>query len=114
MKIQKRTVAEVESVLSYLLGVCSSVEQGDRVQLERGAFAYAREIVMGAEGPLKKLGLYEAAEHAVNEGERLILAGEVAAADELILKTAREMMEKSGTNDRLRKLYAPPVSKRKH
>lgn len=114
MKIHKRTVGEVETVLNYLLGVVSSVELGDREQLERGAFAYAREIVLGAEGPLKKLGCYEAAEHAVNEGERLLLAGEIAAADDLILKTAREMTEKSGTNDRLRKLYAPPTSTRKH
>lgn len=113
MKFQKKTVADVESVLSYLLGVVSSVQRGDREELETGAFAYARAVLMAAEGPLKKLGSYEAAEHAINEAERLILAGEIAAADDLLLATAREMMEKSGTNDRLRKTYSPAASKRK-
>jgi len=113
MKLRPQTVRDVESVLNYLLGVLSSVKRGDRQELEEGAFDYARKVLAAAESPLRKLGMHEAAGHAINESERLILAGQLDEADQLLLRVGREMVEKSGTNDRLRKLYAPDSSKRK-
>lgn len=107
MKMQHKTVVDVENLFDYLLGVLSSAKKGDRAELEDGAFAYAREVLQAAEMPLVKLGMYEATVHAFAESERLILTGRFDEADKLLLGTVREMMEKSGTNARLRKLYTP-------
>lgn len=113
MKMQKKTVADVESLFNYLLSVLSSAERGDRQELDEGPYAYAQAVLAAAEGSLRKLGMYEAAEHALNESERLVLTGQLGEAHKLLLTTVREMMEKSGTNDQLRKLYTPDTSKRK-
>lgn len=111
--MQNKTVADVENVLEYLQSVAFQTEKGNREEFETGAHKYARDVLAAAEQPLRKLGMYEAAERAINESERLITAGQFKNADQLLLDVAREMMEKSGTNDRLRKLYAPKISKRK-
>ncbi|MES1196656.1 MAG: hypothetical protein ABUL58_06905, partial [Steroidobacter sp.] len=113
MKLQKQTIADVESTLNYLLGVLSSAKKGDRRYLDGGAYKYAREVLEAAEQPLRALGMYEVTEHAINESERLILAGHFDEADNLLLSTGREMLEKSGSNDRLRKMYTPKASERK-
>lgn len=108
---QKHTVADVEETLVYLQGIALGTERGE--DEHKIAYPYARTVLAGAERPLKKVGLYEQARHAIDESERLILAGQFDKAISLLGDTAREMMERSGTNDRLRKLYAPPSSTRK-
>lgn len=57
--------------------------------------------------------MYLATETALNESERLVSDGQIDKADDLLLALVREMMEKSGSNDSLRKLYTPETSKRK-
>jgi len=108
---QKKSIADIEDVLVGLMGVVTATKRGEeRVST---AYPYARTVLAGAEGALKKLDLYEKARHAIDESERLILAGQFDEADKLLYETAREMMERSGTNDRLRELYAPKGSTRK-
>lgn len=74
--MRKKSVRDVESTLSYLLGVLSSVERGDMQEFDNGAYDYTRKVLAAAEQSVRKLGMYEAAEHAINESERLILAGQ--------------------------------------
>lgn len=106
MKLQKKTVIDVENVFDYLMGVCGLASQGNREAFEKDAFNYARMVLQAAEQPMQKLGMYVATQHVFDEAERLILVGRFEDADQLLLKTVREMMEKSGTNARLRKLYS--------
>lgn len=108
---QKKSFADVEDVLVGLMGVVTAARGGE--QRISTAYPYARTVLAGAEASLKKLDLYDKARHAIDESERLILAGHFDEADKLLCETAREMMERSGTNDRLRKLYAPKGSTRK-
>jgi len=106
----KKTVKDVEDVLGYLQGIVSSTRRGeDEMKI---AYPYARTVLQEAEQPLRKLDLYEKASHAIDQSERMILAGQFDEADKLLCLTARELMEISGTNDGLRKLYAPQTSKR--
>ena len=108
-----KTVADVESLLGYLLSLLTSAKRGNRKGFDEGAFNYARLVLAAAERPLTRLGMYLATEAALNESEQLVAAGELDKADVLLLKLVREMMEKSGSNDRLRKLYTPKTSERK-
>jgi hypothetical protein len=108
---QKSSIADVESMLDYLLATVMLAKKGDHDP--KSAYAYARTVLRDAEVALRKGGFHDMAHHAVDESERLVLARQFDEADQLILNTAREMMERSGTNDRLRKLYAPPHSTRK-
>jgi hypothetical protein len=109
--MQRKTVVDVENLFDYLQGVVSATRRGeDEIKI---AYPYARTVLQSAKQSLSKLNLYEAAEHAINESERLILDGLFEEADKLLLDTVRDMMERSGTNARLRKLYAPrgPLTK---
>lgn len=113
MKMRPQNIKNVETTLVYLLDVLSAAERGDRERLDGGAFDFARKVLAAAEKPVRKVGMYEAIEQAINESERLIRSGQFSDADQLLLGVTREMMEKSGSNDSLRKLYAPQTSKRK-
>lgn len=105
MTMQKKTVVDVEGVLIYLLEVLSSARAGDTEELDEGAYAYARDVLEAAELPLKDLGMYGAVEDSIDESERLILVAQFDEADQLLLETIRNIMEKSGTNARLQRLY---------
>lgn len=113
VKLQPQTITDVEHMLGYLLSVLRSARDGNRKELDAGAFDFARKVLAAAERPLNKLGIYSATEQVLNESEQLVVAGPLEEAGKFLLGFVREMMEKSGTNDRLRKLYAPETSKRK-
>src|SRR6188768_735340 len=110
MKLRPQTIDDVEMVLTGLLGVIGLVKRGNRQQLDDGAFSYAHQVVVNAEGPLRRLGMYEATLNAIVESERLVNTGQLDDADVPVLTIAREMMDKSGTNARLRKRYTPTKS----
>jgi hypothetical protein len=112
VKIRPQSVTEIESLLTGLLGVVSAVKAGDRRELEEGVFGYAHQVVASAETPLRKLGMYEATAHAVNESERLLRSEQFDEADDLLLALTRGMMEKSGTTARLERIFGPPTSKK--
>lgn len=102
----RQTVRDVESMLTYLTFTLDMRRNGAAGVAGRDPYGYARDVLAAAEPDLRQLGMYEDAERAVNDSERLIQAGRFDEADDLLLRTVREMMEKSGTNKRLRASYS--------
>lgn len=99
-----QTVQDVEELLIYLTGTVTKRRNG--IVDEIDPYEHARSVLTAAEPDLRKLGMYADAEHAINDSERLIQAGRFDEADDLLLNTVEEMMEKSGTSKRLRASYS--------
>jgi hypothetical protein len=97
------TVADVEGELAFLLCVISQVKEGNKQEFAQ-SYTYVRTIVRRGERALRKLELFENTQKVIDEAEGLMVAGQYAEADDLIRSTLRDMAERSGTNDRLRKL----------
>jgi hypothetical protein len=104
--MRKTTVADFEEVLEYLQNVIYRARKGDIAELEAVDYRYAQDALAAAEESLREINMYEAAENAVNESRKLVLAGNFDTAEELVLSTVRKVMETSGSNERLRLLYA--------
>jgi hypothetical protein len=109
---RKGSVADFENMLDFLLATVMLAKKGECAD-PKADYVYARTVLRNTEAALRAGGFYEMAHHAVHESERLVTAGQFDTADQLILDTARQMRGRSGTNDRLRKLYAPPGSTNK-
>lgn len=95
----------MESLFDYLQVVCGLAKSGDKHELEEGAFDYARAVLQAAEQPMKKLGVHEGTENAINEAEKCILANRFDEANQILLSMVKAIMEKSGTKARLHQLY---------
>lgn len=112
MFMENKSVKDFEDVFDLLLGILTQTKNGNNEDFDM-SWSYARRVLEAASKPLIKLGVYEVAKFTLDESERLILAGEFEKADQLLLTTVRDIMEKSGTNKRLRKLYESPTDKTK-
>jgi hypothetical protein len=99
----EQDVADVEEVLICLLCAVSMYRRG-RPGLMAGVHEHARSVLAAAAHPVRAAGLYDAAEHAINESERLLLAGRFDDAQDMLFKTAGRVGVKSGSV-RLRRLY---------
>lgn len=104
MKLNPKTVMDVENTFDYLLGVVSLAEDGDREDLEDGAFNYARMVLEAAEEPMDKLGMYDITLQTFNAAEELALTDKFTEALHLLVGAVRVLREKSGTNEKLRRL----------
>lgn len=105
----RKTVEDVERLLTALTGAVSKRRRGvaeDDGQIDD--YEYARRVLAAAEPDLRKLGMYEETERAINDSERLMQAGRFDEADDVLLNTAREMMKKSGTYERMAAEYGKP------
>lgn len=102
MCLKAKTVADVENVLDFLLGVILLAKEGDTQEIKDGAFDYARQVLQAAEQPMRALNMYEVTLRAITEGEKLALEKDYKSAFKVLQKATCELMEKSGTTDKLR------------
>jgi hypothetical protein len=108
MKTDLEVVTEFEGLLMYLMSFVSKAKEGVISEAEyRSSSEYVRQKLIVAETALRNLGMYDAVKHAIDESQRLIAADTFDEADQLLLNTVREMMERSGTHERLRRQYSP-------
>ncbi len=106
MSLNKKTVADVEIIFDYLLGVLSQVKQGNNQELTDGAFDYAKIVLSAAEEPMRVINMFDTTLRAFKEAERLVRKAHSHDALRLLTITSDELMEKSGTSEKLRSVLS--------
>lgn len=105
MTIKKKTLADVENVLDFSLGVIALARDGDKQELENGAFDYTRMVIEAAEKDLRIIKMYETTLIAINAAEKLLQRNNFLEAYKILQGLSCDLMQKSGTAEEMRNLF---------
>ena len=101
---KRRLVTEVENTL-LTLDISTSLEEKRHDDLIEHEYRMARRDVEKARLPLTELGMYEQVKAVIDTAEDLLKRRQFAEAHALFYKTYRELMGKSGTDERNSRRY---------
>jgi hypothetical protein len=103
-------VRELESRLGHLQMLIEIVnDRGDNDGDLPYAFKRTEEVYLAAaKKDLAKIEMYDKVLDAIHKARMLVDAGRLREGADTILHVTRELMEKSGANKELRKLYTRP------
>ncbi|WP_029922266.1 hypothetical protein [Nevskia soli] len=101
---KRRLLAEVENTL-LTLDISTSLEEKRHDDLIKHEYRMARRDVEKARVPLTELGMYEQVKAVIDTAEDFLKRRQFAEAHALFYKTYRELMGKSGTDERNNRRY---------
>jgi len=101
---RRRLVVEVENRMINL-GTATSLEEKRPGEFIHKNYRDARDEVEKARVPLAELGMYEAVKAAIDTADHLRKRRQFEDAFQVLYKTYRELMQKSGTDDKNARRY---------
>ena len=101
---KRRLVVEVEDTMMYL-GTATALEEKRPEEFIEKNYSDAKQLVDKARGPLTELGMYEAVKAAINTADDLRKRRQFKDAFQMLYKTYRELMQRSGTDERSERRY---------
>lgn len=96
-------VSDVEDALVGLQVRIAAAARGSN-ELE-SVYLYVRKKLTAAKSDLEEVSFFDQLVSAIDKSESLARAGRFGEAENLILEASKTLMHRSGSEDRLRRLY---------
>ncbi len=95
MNFKPKKAIDILNTLDYLMKGVSLAEDGDKEDIENGAFTYGRMILEAGEHAMREIAMYEILLQTFAQAEKLAMNEQYQDALDLLSNTARLLKEKS-------------------
>lgn len=95
MNFKPKTATDILNTIDYLKERVCLARDGDKEDIENGAFTYGRMILEAGEVAMREIAMYDILLQAFSKAEQLAMQGQYQDSLDLLNSTAHLLTEKS-------------------